>query len=860
MIGFFMEVRFLFYALVFAAVLSCRAGDSVQVFDGRPAIVSGRYSLQKINFVEEEVPYHEDLATRKTKTSSSMLLAVIEATFDQPMYVRTKTVGGNGAANRTSAKLTSLADEEAIRGMLRGISYLQCQGNGSKVYESYEKDPMGITAIPYFKNKSSGLLPFTSIIEGKLREDSLYPEVNVYRGCIVLSIERFGAKDGKSDMGDEEDLVNLPRDQLGTCKLTFRNTVKQTVHEFGNSSDALSSLVNEDGLALKRPSVTLSKDANKDTHVHDIFFSSKAHGRNSMPVPTAIIEEALMENNFLGMGNPMAPETFVEPVANQAERDGMPRLVNMLQEFLKPVLSATIGRFFTGFDSDQKAPEVPTFLAEKGAEEAASVAELVMSLGDQKAKDASYDAAIAAGIAAEAAAYAVAVAKAAGLKPVAALKMQAFIKRIEAINFVEIDKREKAVTANSSAAASDSTAVEGEGDKDRAFCMEHPRSKGCFAVGMEELSKKFKGHVDDSLEKAEGLYAQSRRCKIVSSQTLSTAKHYQQLAKKTRENIQETYEYRLLKLSRKVIGLSKNASIAAHDCSKSSRKAAKKHTGVANYIINVSKSMVGQMLEKNMSVHHFQKHFPLNKTISKVSTRIEFLETYGGEEEVLVDSARSRMVLNEFVSESFRNHQQGMASVRIEADQWDELRVGSDPKKPKQPLGFSQKTLVHKLSHSLTTELSDKLTRSLTTYITNNLQGILGDVLSGIVPKMVSQGITQATVPGVSNAVSYTVTTAVLHLLPLMLTASTQSVLTNTLTRALTHSLSASLTHTLRYNPEQEKICYQCRKEKKNCHLCKMTLKAETEAEYYLNHDAAYFSDYYALYYNGVGNPRPSRL
>ena len=86
-----------------------------------------------------------------------------------------------------------------------------------------------------------------------------------------------------------------------------------------------------------------------------------------------------MENNFLGMGNPLAPETFVEPVANQAERDGMPRLVNMLQEFLKPVLSATIGRFFTGFDSDQKAPEVPTFLAEKGAEEAASVAELVMS-------------------------------------------------------------------------------------------------------------------------------------------------------------------------------------------------------------------------------------------------------------------------------------------------------------------------------------------------------------------------------------------------------------------------------------------------------------------------------------------------
>ena len=81
--------------------------------------------------------------------------------------------------------------------------------------------------------------------------------------------------------------------------------------------------------------------------------------------------------------------------------------------------------------------------------------------------------------------------------------------------------------------------------------------------------------------------------------------------------------------------------------------------------------------------------------------------------------------------------------------------------------------------------------------------------------------------------------------------------LTNTLTKAITHTLSSSLTHTLKYSPDQESLCYNCRALNKDCDKCRVSWKAEETAEFYLNHDASYFSDYYSLYYTGVGNPRP---
>ena len=79
------------------------------------------------------------------------------------------------------------------------------------------------------------------------------------------------------------------------------------------------------------------------------------------------------------------------------------------------------------------------------------------------------------------------------------------------------------------------------------------------------------------------------------------------------------------------------------------------------------------------------------------------------------------------------------------------------------------------------------------------------------------------------------------------------------------HSLSLSniqktkslLTHTLKYSPDQESLCYNCRALNKDCDKCRVSWKAEETAEFYVNHDASYFSDYYSLYYTGVGNPRP---
>ena len=173
--------------------------------------------------------------------------------------------------------------------------------------------------------------------------------------------------------------------------------------------------------------------------MHDVYFSSEATQRDHKAVPTDLLEQAMAGGSTAHLGNVMDPETFKEPVADQTFRDMMPRIVNMLSSFLKETLSALLGRFFTGFDSDNKAPPVPTYLAEAAAEEAAKVAELTASLADEEAYKAAYDAAIEAGIAAEAGAYAAAVAKAAGFKALVPGKLAAF-KALYEIKFLEMEE------------------------------------------------------------------------------------------------------------------------------------------------------------------------------------------------------------------------------------------------------------------------------------------------------------------------------------------------------------------------------------------------------------------------------------
>ena len=145
----------------------------------------------------------------------------------------------------------------------------------------------------------------------------------------------------------------------------------------------------------------------------------------------------------------------------------------------------------------------------------------------------------------------------------------------------------------------------------------------------------------------------------------------------------------------------------------------------------------------------------------------------------------------------------------------------------------------------------------MTTHLTNYLNLVLSDAVNEKAPNLAGKEVIRMVVPGISNAISYTSTVVMLRLLPLFLTSALDNVLTNTLTKAITHTLSSSLTHTLKYSPDQESLCYNCRALNKDCDKCRVSWKAEETAEFYLNHDASYFSDYYSLYYTGVGNPRP---
>ena len=289
------------------------------------------------------------------------------------------------------------------------------------------------------------------------------------------------------------------------------------------------------------------------------------------------------------------------------------------------------------------------------------------------------------------------------------------------------------------------------------------------------------------------------------------------------------------------------------------KKLAEAHVKTAHVVLNVTKKLKAAFHRASLPTASLEKHFPSNNndTEDALRTTVAFIETTDTDTTVVADSARSRQVLNAFVEESFMNHQQGMSRVRISSDQWDELRATGDPKRPKSPLGYTQKQIVFKLSHSLTTELSEQLTRSLTVHLVDYFQLVLSSSISETAPSLAGKEFVRMVVPGISNAISYTSTVVIMRMLPFYLTSALNNVLTNTLTKAIAHTLSSSLTHTLKYNPTQEQLCYNCRALKRDCDKCAVGWKAEETAEFYLNYDASYFSDYYSLYYTGVGNPRP---
>ena len=130
-------------------------------------------------------------------------------------------------------------------------------------------------------------------------------------------------------------------------------------------------------------------------------------------------------------------------------------------------------------------------------------------------------------------------------------------------------------------------------------------------------------------------------------------------------------------------------------------------------------------------------------------------------------------------------------------------------------------------------------------------------ILKKKVPDRIVRQIKRALVPSTGTSVSYVTSVVVLRLLPLYLTSSLEHVLTKTLTRALTHSIGSTLTHTLSSENKRRRRhgggtpVEEIRKEK-------IEERNNAEREYYMNHDAAYYSDYYSDFYTGNPNPRPS--
>ena len=185
-----------------------------------PSIVAATYTLERINFIEQSPVSKdglEDAVPKKSKklgrayteshqekSKSSILVALIEVGFDQPMYVH---------GNRS----LSLANIQETRSLLRDICTLKCHVNSSilpsrnrstnmvRVVEFNAKNlssPLGLTPIPHSNDKAAALLPFTSIIETRLRENVFWPETNVYRATLLLRLENFA--DHKVNSEDED--------------------------------------------------------------------------------------------------------------------------------------------------------------------------------------------------------------------------------------------------------------------------------------------------------------------------------------------------------------------------------------------------------------------------------------------------------------------------------------------------------------------------------------------------------------------------------------------------------------------------------------------------------------------------------
>ena len=138
----------------------------------------------------------------------------------------------------------------------------------------------------------------------------------------------------------------------------------------------------------------------------------------------------------------------------------------------------------------------------------------------------------------------------------------------------------------------------------------------CFRVGMEEITRKFRFKVDNAMDKADQAARKGRRCKIVSKQSEKTVQHHRKLAKKVKANVENTFEYRLLKLVHRVIAVASNATKSAGKCALEYKKLAEAHVKTAHVVLNVTKKLKAVFHRASLPTASLEKAFPLPTTMT----------------------------------------------------------------------------------------------------------------------------------------------------------------------------------------------------------------------------------------------------
>jgi hypothetical protein len=174
-----------------------------------------------------------------------------------------------------------------------------------------------------------------------------------------------------------------------TQKHNYDAGLLQIVDKQGNSPDLTASPVHN--IARRNP---------QHPHVtHNVVVDTTATARSTRQTNTAgNIRQRLglhytsreksrwiSELEVSGAGDILSPATFINPVIESMLGQAIPKLMQLYEPFLKPVLSNEVAGELSGKANEGVKPNVPTFTMEDAAEKSSAYAELVESAATQTA-------------------------------------------------------------------------------------------------------------------------------------------------------------------------------------------------------------------------------------------------------------------------------------------------------------------------------------------------------------------------------------------------------------------------------------------------------------------------------------------